>query len=76
MNRREVYATRNFGLEYSVLERMHIILNLPPPLTRTNYLIVSKSVLVDSKSVAEESMAKAAEEMLPLGQADLIGIVD
>ena len=76
INRREVYAARSCGLGYSGLEKLHVLLNMPPPLTRKNYGTVSRSVLAASKSIAEESMAKAAEEIVSLGQADENGIVD
>ena len=66
INKRMVYGARSCGIGYCGLEKLHAILNLPPPLSRSNYDTTASSILVSVRDVANESMIAAANEISQL----------
>lgn len=48
----------------------HVILNLPPTLTKNNYDMIAKTASVAIKEVAEETMSKIAQEVAERRETD------
>ncbi len=72
INKRIVYDAKACGLGYSGVERLHLMLSLPPTMSRSNYDITSKPLSEDVQSVAEETVQEAAEN----GNKDHNGIAE
>ena len=70
INNRMIYGVRSCGLGYNCLEKFHIILYLPPPLSRTNYDITANLVLESVKDVTNKPMKAAADEINQLKEKD------
>ena len=63
VNIRAVYASRSCGFGHTGLEKLCCVLNIPKPMTVTNYNKVSNYVCDAAKLVAETSMNEAVMEL-------------
>ena len=62
INYRAVYALRSVGVGYCGFEKLCGFLNLPRPMTQTNYDYISDALGESAKSTADQSMNNAANE--------------
>ena len=63
VNTRMVYALRTCGLGHKGLEKMCCIMNMPKPMTITNFDKISNKVRDAAKDIAEVSMNASAAEL-------------
>ena len=63
VNTRMVYALRTCGLGHKGLEKMCCIVNMPKPMTITNFDKISNKVRDAAKDIAEVSMNASAAEL-------------
>ena len=62
VNVRAVYATRTYGLGHTALEKICCMMNMPRPMTVSNFSYTSNNLRDRTKILAEKSMKKAAVE--------------
>ena len=63
VNMRMVYAMRNNGTDYSGVERVCAVMNLPKPMRRMNYDKTSKVLRNAVEIIAEKTMHEGAESL-------------
>ena len=74
VNYRAVYASRTVGIDHTGLETICGILNMPKPMTATNYNNISFVFRDAAKEVAENSMKTAADQLRINKESDVIDI--
>lgn len=62
INQRAVYASRALGIGHAGLEKMCGFLNMPPPMTMSNYDKISDKFTIVAENIAEKSMHNAVAE--------------
>ena len=63
VNKRIFYSMPRIGKGYAGLKHFLALMNLPPPMTKKNYLTISKKVHRAVKTVASKCMQGAAKEL-------------
>ena len=74
VNYRAVYASRTVGIDHTGLETICGILNMPKPMTATNYNNISFVFRDAAKELAENSMKTAADQLRINKESDVIDI--
>ena len=76
INKRSVYAFRRLGKGYAGMKTFLTIMNLPPPMTKKNYLKIAGTIHKAVKTVAEACMSDAVKEIKTINSADNTAIFD
>ena len=67
VNIRMVYGCRAIEVGYQPMKKLCCYLNMPPPMSSSNYDKISNSLKDAAKHVAEKSMDEAGKDLLRLG---------